>query len=397
MKIVVTVHTYWPERNGVQYVTQYLCEGLVAKGHDVTVITPVSKKGDEREEIHKGVRLVRTYLKTKYSFINFGVSHYKKLVIAEVGDADILINCCIQAPNNNVLLPVLKEITAFKMLYMHGMHSFNLKKDGCDIKYRLWHMFMNMRWKLFYSSNRKNFNQYDALVDIHSSSPAIEYLKKLGVGAAPYIITNAVEDFDLVTIDDETMQKYPVLNERYLLNVSNFTSRKNQLMLVDSFGKVKKRNDVKLVLIGKSSSYCSVLRKRVYELGLDDDILIFENQEREVTRKFIKNCFFGVMSSRYEVYPIFLCEIISCGHPYISTDVGCVRDIPGGVVVNSAEELVEEIERMIVDEAYRSDLGRRGKEFANTNLSQLSKVEQLEGVLQKAVSCRQTVSLVEKE
>lgn len=39
MKIVFTVHTYYPEKNGVQVVTEYLAEGLAKKGHDIHVIT----------------------------------------------------------------------------------------------------------------------------------------------------------------------------------------------------------------------------------------------------------------------------------------------------------------------------------------------------------------------
>ena len=39
MKIVFTVHTYYPNKDGVQYVTQYLAEGLAKLGHDITVIT----------------------------------------------------------------------------------------------------------------------------------------------------------------------------------------------------------------------------------------------------------------------------------------------------------------------------------------------------------------------
>ena len=39
MKIVFTTHTYYPEKNGVQVVTEYLAEGLAKKGHEVHIIT----------------------------------------------------------------------------------------------------------------------------------------------------------------------------------------------------------------------------------------------------------------------------------------------------------------------------------------------------------------------
>ena len=44
MKIVFTTHTYWPRKDGVQYVTQYLAEGLAKDGHEVIVFTPQNIK-----------------------------------------------------------------------------------------------------------------------------------------------------------------------------------------------------------------------------------------------------------------------------------------------------------------------------------------------------------------
>ena len=38
MRILIAVHTYWPDNNGVQMVTQYIAEGL-AKSNEVMVVT----------------------------------------------------------------------------------------------------------------------------------------------------------------------------------------------------------------------------------------------------------------------------------------------------------------------------------------------------------------------
>ena len=39
MRILFTVNTYLPKHDGVQFVTKYLAEGLVKKGHIVDLIT----------------------------------------------------------------------------------------------------------------------------------------------------------------------------------------------------------------------------------------------------------------------------------------------------------------------------------------------------------------------
>lgn len=382
MKIVVTVHTYWPKRDGVQYVTQYLCEGLVNRGHDVTVITTVPDKRLVSEEYHNKVRIVRAYLKTRYSLINFGVKEYLKTVMKEVENADTLINCCVQSPNNNVLLPYLKHLKIKKILYMHGMHEFRIPQGShADIKYLAWHFVMNIRWWVFYHLNNKNFKQYDELIDIHKASSGMRFMKKMGVDAQQHIITNAVENFESVRISDSDLEKYPVLGESYFLNVANFNDRKNQRMLIEAYNKLPKKNNYKLVLIGGESDYSQNLKHMIKEYDLENEVYIYENQDRETTKKFIKNCICGVLSSRYEVYPIFLCEVICCGHPYISTDVGCVKDIPGGLIAGSVEEFVTRMEFMIQNKKDCAKLGLEGYKFAMENLSQINKIIQLENII----------------
>ena len=44
LNIVFTAHTYYPNKDGVQMVTQYMAEGLAKLGHNVTVIAPLKKE-----------------------------------------------------------------------------------------------------------------------------------------------------------------------------------------------------------------------------------------------------------------------------------------------------------------------------------------------------------------
>lgn len=57
MKILISVHTYYPDKNGVQMVTQYIAEGL-AKKHEVKVITEL-KENYLRKEIYNNVSIER--------------------------------------------------------------------------------------------------------------------------------------------------------------------------------------------------------------------------------------------------------------------------------------------------------------------------------------------------
>jgi glycosyltransferase involved in cell wall biosynthesis len=59
MKILMVLTYYYPHWTGLTAYAQRLAEGLVARGHQVTVVTSRFRKDLAREEIHNGVRVVR--------------------------------------------------------------------------------------------------------------------------------------------------------------------------------------------------------------------------------------------------------------------------------------------------------------------------------------------------
>ncbi len=53
---------YRPEVGGLESHIEYLCRGLVARGHEVVVVTSRSLPGLPREEVMEGVRVLRTWM-----------------------------------------------------------------------------------------------------------------------------------------------------------------------------------------------------------------------------------------------------------------------------------------------------------------------------------------------
>lgn len=381
MKIVFTVHTYYPNKDGVQYVTQYLAEGLAELGHDITVITSWKKK-EKEYEIFNGVKIVRLYLKAKYSVMVEGKKEYCKTVYDYANNCDCLINCCVQSPNNNVLLPLLKKIKAKKILYMHGMHRFEiLPEERHDPKYYMWHVIMNKRWSFFYKYHKKDFMRYNAMVDIHEESEAFQFMKKLGFKNKMEIIHNAVEDFDKLSVLKDDLESNPLLKEKYFLCVANYNDRKNQKDLLEAFTRIREKGGYKLVLIGRGKEYAAMLKELVKQYKEVDNIFILEDVPRDITKKYIKKAKCGILSSRYEVYPIFIAETIACKKPFISTDVGCVREIPGGIIVSNIDEMSNAMKKIIQNKDLDEKLGEVGYSYACKNLMQADKVRQLERLI----------------
>lgn len=383
MNFVITVHTYWPRKDGVQYVTQYLAEGLVKNGHQVTVITSQSQKKQVISEIHNGVLIMRPFLKTHYSIFVSGKNKYCKLVLDELVKSDCLINCCVQSPNNNVLLSVFKKIDCPKILYMHGMHNFRLPSQKVNFSYKLKHCALNIRWWLFYKWHRQKFLNYDAMIDIHEKSLAVSFMKEMGYKKPIYILQNAVENFENIEINGNDLHDAPLLDEKYFLYVANFVPGKNQELLIRSYIEVPDKQGYKLVLIGKSSEYSKKMIQLIKEKDTKNEVFLFEDISRELTMKYIKNCRCAVMSSLSEVFPIFICEAIMCAHPYISMNVGCVKQIPGGIIVENGQEMTQALQKIISDNELEKKLSFDGYTYAKNNLLQSEKIKEFEKILMK--------------
>ncbi len=381
MKIVISVHTYWPQKNGVQYVTQYLAEGLAKRGHEVVIITCSSDKKEIGSVLHNGVKVITAFLKTKYSMLNIGKRNVIYTLSKEIENADVLINCCVQSPINNIILSKLNKVSCPKILYMHGMHDFAGKSDAKEnIKYYLWHCFMNVRWGLFYLLNKNKFALYDLMIDIYENSGSFSFFKKLGVRVPHCVIHNAVEEFT-----QRVNPEADFLDEKYFLCVANYNDRKNQKGLVKAYEHIKSKNGYKLVMIGARSNYSDELKEYIKSNNLEQDVLLIEDLDRSKTKNYIAKCYCAILASKYEVYPIFLCESIACGHPYISTNVGCVKDIPGGIIVESENGLTDAMQNAINSPEEMIELGKIGYRYAQDELTQNEKVKQLENEIIKIV------------
>ena len=62
MRILMHCVYYAPEVGGLESHIEYLCRGLVARGHEVDVVTSRSRPGLPRHEVMDGVRVWRTWM-----------------------------------------------------------------------------------------------------------------------------------------------------------------------------------------------------------------------------------------------------------------------------------------------------------------------------------------------
>ncbi|MBZ1518986.1 glycosyltransferase family 4 protein [Leuconostoc mesenteroides] len=372
MKIIITVNTYYPLTDGVQFVTQYHAEGLVKLGHEVTVVT-VQHDGLADTELHNGVKIIRYNIQTKHAVHVGEKGGYRNLITSLCTNADVLLNVSTQTATTEVLFPILKKINIKKILYMHGMHDFSWRYG--DLFYFVHKVWNNIRWGWDYLVNAKYFKMYDSVIQLHELDEATLFFKKK-YNIDSLIIENAAED--------SFFESSSYTGADYLLNVSNFDSRKNQEMLLESFYKIKNHR-IGLILVGsKKNKYSTHLKKLKNNFDTKygkRDVNILDAVPRDKIVKLVQQSKIYVMGSKWEAFPISIIEAMAAGKPFVSTDTGVIRFLPGGVTVKGVDEMVYWINTFLDNPQLASKYGMAGQCYARNNFMITRKVEQLNDII----------------
>lgn len=251
MNIIFTVATYYPKTDGVQLVTQYQAEGLVKKGHKVTVITSKLKSSPDYE-VHNGVEIVRVDAYNFYYWHKGNKKEYQNLVLEKTKAADALVAVCLQSFSADWLLDVLQQIKCKKILYLHGMPDFKVHLSDCsNLKKLAKTIFRNIRWKYFYTVHLNQIKKFDAITHLFKNDNSYKYFSKEGY-KNNYVIENACNDDFFENIDFDNKKKI-------FLYVGNYCDRKNQELALKAFYDAD-LIDFGLVFIGsQKNDYCNKL------------------------------------------------------------------------------------------------------------------------------------------
>lgn len=376
MKILVTVNTYYPKLDGVQAVTDYLTTGLVQKGHEITVVTTMSP-GLPAEEIYKGIRIIRVNIYTRYACYYGDKNAYRKLILELTKQNDVMINVCTQQALTDLLFPILDEIPCKKVLHIHGINDFKWRKsDFVDLKHFVYKIWKNFRWWKLYQFNADAIKKYDAVLQLHRFDPGYIFFKKK-YGIKSYILENAC--------DEQFGDLSKINKEKYCICIANYTIRKNQAFLLKAFYQAKIPKDWKLILVGseKNAYYDSLveLTHKLERLYGYHNIEIKTSVSRKETIELVKNASIYLLGSTWEAFSISIIESMASAVPFISTNTGVTRFMPGGVIVDSVESMSYWIELFVEHEELCQYYGNAGHEYYHYHLTTKSKINTLNNIL----------------
>lgn len=378
MKILISAFTYYPKSNGVQNVTEYQAEGLVKLGHDVTVITEKCK-GCPDQEIHKGVNIIRINNHTDF-MLDFGnKKQYQQMIIKASYNYDAIMTVCPESWCTDWVIPIIDDLHCACIMMVHGVHEYSWKKLGKTTLYgvarKIWG---DIRWFPFYSINWGKIRRFDAIIQLHEEDFAYKWFNKHGI-KHQYILYNAV--------DERFFDNQDTTKKNQIINVGTFCKRKNQKLCLDAFYKANIKN-WNLVLIGtpKNDYYEELIQmKKRYdqEYGYKN-VQILADVSREETINNIKESRLYLMTSITEFFPISLIEAMASGSAWISTDVGIVKSLPGGCVVEEEKKLPGAINK-IINNGSIERLALKGRNYTQNNCRQATQVKKLEKIFEEAI------------
>ena len=122
MKILFTVSTYKPHIDGIQFVTTYLAEGLVQRGHSVDLISyAFPNLTDKTEEDINGVHVIRRSVSTVHMRHRGDKEAYQRFILENQSNYDVMINVGTQTAYTDWLLPIVDKVHIHKILHLHSV------------------------------------------------------------------------------------------------------------------------------------------------------------------------------------------------------------------------------------------------------------------------------------
>lgn len=386
MKLLFLVESYYPKTSGVPVVVKYLAEGLVQKGHDVAVAT-TSVEGRAKTETFNGVRIFRFALrKTLLKRYVGEIDTYRKFVVSFHADANIFE--CSECVTTDVLLPVLNQIHGKKVFHSHGFNGMKLKpfKWNVNLKYSLGNTYNWVRFKWYYGhSFKEKIKMFDAAICLSEIDSSKEWLMRNAKKVT--VLQNAVEEIFLQKTKALDIEPFVHIDKPYAVSVATYSKVKNQIGILREFYKAE--SNCALVFIGpQETEYYGFLQDELKKIeaqsSIRKEVHILKGIPRNLIPDVIGNAALYLVGSFVEEYSISIIEAMTKGVPFVSTNVGNARILPGGVTINKMTEMHGQIDRLLGDQSEYRRLSESGVEFANENCIRSKAVDKLEKIIREA-------------
>lgn len=363
-KILITTFTFPPNKDGVACATNALARDLASYGYEIVVCTDKQQQR-ENQNPHDGIRIEEFALNSAWQFDGQMLEEKLRMrdfIIAE--NPDVIICQCwdtwatLIAEETFVSLPRTR-----KVLFSHGYST--IWKPTIRFP---WGIKGLLRGLMKLCRLPKTISKYDRIVFLEKKHDLGRFIDHTIAKFIRYpsisIIPNS---FDI----PETKHESPSFNswdrdhELVVMCVSNYLPGKNQELALRAFRRAAIPDSV-LVFIGSSyndySRHLMEIDSELSKKSSRERVVFIEKFSRAETLAAYLTADIFLLTSKSETGPLVVLEALACGVPFISTRVGIVDQIPGGIVAKGERRLAEALSFLASNRNTRISLGYQGRD-----------------------------------
>jgi glycosyltransferase involved in cell wall biosynthesis len=364
LKILVSSFTFPPQADGVSEAARTQSAGFAERGHEVTVATGFVAARTLADS-PPGVT-VRQFKVSGAGNVRGGcqgdTAGYGQFIASY--DGDIILCNCWQVWATDVAIDFFPKTRARKVLISHGFAA------------HIWHPYRRFAWgwgqwlraQPYVLRLPRMMKAFDRLVFLSPRCDAGRFFDHwVACRLFPdrvSIIPNGVHFSELEKAGADFRQRWNINTKYLLLNVANYCDRKNQIATLRDFMRAN-RPDATLVFIGSEFNDYSAKMKSLHDSSRARfpraRVVFLEKIPRQTINAAYRAADVFVLSATEETQPLAILDAMACGVPFISTNVGCVSDFPGGRVVPSGGRTTRAIHQLLDDPGLRRQLGEQGK------------------------------------
>ena len=383
MKVAIATFTFSPERNGVANVCALQTKSLIELGHRVSVLTSINSR-NIHDELMDNARVRRFHIigtGAPHLPVKGEVSNFLKFI--DIEQFDVIFVHCWQAWPIKLLSKCSMGKTKL-VFFSHGT-SVNTVYDWKTAIYKL--LWLPYRY-LFMP---KAFNKFAAFVHLSAKKDNDRFLdnKLCPEHIVHEVISNCVNhiEYKYQTNADHSCFTLLVVGGYSRLKNELFVLR--QLIAMDIPCKINfvgyKANAYSEIMQNEYDHYCQKYAGKTlspqiqvqfhYELCELDILALYESSD------------LCVSASKTECQPLVILQAMAYGIPFLSSDVGCVSELPGGFVYKSKHDFRQLLAVLYQDfnsgKLKLMELSNAGYQFSIAELSVDRYTERLNSLLHK--------------
>jgi glycosyltransferase involved in cell wall biosynthesis/predicted SAM-dependent methyltransferase len=344
LSILHTVEFYAPHTGGAEEVVQQISERLAKRGHRVTVATTKLPQRNFGEL--NGVRILEFDIAGNYArgFQGLDINQYVQLVRSD--QFDVMFNYAAQQWATDLAFAGL-ESAATKRVNVIAPCGYSALSDAKTLR-------LPQYAKYFNAIIPTCLPRYDAAVYHSAMYKDYEFAANHGFTNSIVIPNGTSEEEFSIPSNVDFRQKYGI-STRYLgLCVANFFPGKGHPTVIEAVRQMR-RPDFTLVFIGKEGQLLHELQNRAAGLN----IRFCVNIPRQDTIAAHQAADIFLFGSEIEASPLVIIEAKASRTPFVTTDVGNVREWKGGIVC-APEKMAYYAATLLDNEPMRKTLAEEG-------------------------------------